>query len=126
MTTVVLDAQDHAAETAYDVDDVEYLRHGDKPLLARVFRPRGEGPYPALVEALRDAFRGDIATPLRHTHMIQQPGGSEAKPCGNGASARMSPTYQAAAGPTIRTGADSVWSRRTRGGAKVPPLARPE
>ena len=35
--------------------------------------------YPALVEALRDAFRTDIATPLRHTHMIKQPSGSEAK-----------------------------------------------
>ena len=35
--------------------------------------------YPALVEALREAFRGDIETPLRHTHMIPQPGGSEAK-----------------------------------------------
>ena len=35
--------------------------------------------YPALIEALRDAFRADIETPLRHTHMIPQPGGSEAK-----------------------------------------------
>ena len=36
--------------TAFDVADVEYLRHGDKPLLARIFTPRGEGPFPALVE----------------------------------------------------------------------------
>ena len=35
--------------------------------------------YPALIEALRAAFRTDIATPLRHTHMIRQPSGSEAK-----------------------------------------------
>ena len=35
--------------------------------------------YPALIEALREAFRADIETPLRHTHMIAQPGGSEAK-----------------------------------------------
>ena len=35
--------------------------------------------YPALIEALREAFRTDIASPLRHTHMIPQPGGSEAK-----------------------------------------------
>ena len=35
--------------------------------------------YPALVEALREAFRADIAAPLRHHHMIAQPGGSEAK-----------------------------------------------
>src|SRR5262245_45216314 len=34
----------------FDAEDVEYLRHGDKPLLARVHRPRGEGPFPALVE----------------------------------------------------------------------------
>jgi acetyl esterase len=33
-----------------DVEDVEYLRHGDKPLLARVHTPRGAGPFPALVE----------------------------------------------------------------------------
>ena len=25
-----------------DVEDIEYLRHGDKPLLARVFTPRGD------------------------------------------------------------------------------------
>src|SRR3954470_22625429 len=35
--------------------------------------------YPALIEALREAFRGDITSPLRHTHMIQQPSGTEAK-----------------------------------------------
>jgi acetyl esterase len=32
------------------VEDVEYLRHGDKPLLARLFRPRGTGPFPLVVE----------------------------------------------------------------------------
>jgi ornithine cyclodeaminase/alanine dehydrogenase-like protein (mu-crystallin family) len=36
-------------------------------------------PHPALIEALRDAFRADIETPLRHTHMIAQPSGVEAK-----------------------------------------------
>lgn len=35
--------------------------------------------YPALIETLREAFRSDIETPLRHTHMIKQPSGSEAK-----------------------------------------------
>src|SRR5213593_1448948 len=34
----------------FDVEDVEYLRHGDKPLLARLFRPRGTGPFPLIVE----------------------------------------------------------------------------
>jgi acetyl esterase len=33
-----------------DVEDVEYLRHGDTPLLARLFKPRGQGPFPVLVE----------------------------------------------------------------------------
>ena len=30
--------------------------------------------YPALVEALREAFRADIAAPVRHHHTIPQPG----------------------------------------------------
>jgi acetyl esterase/lipase len=33
-----------------DVEDVEYLRHGDSALLARLFKPRGQGPFPAIVE----------------------------------------------------------------------------
>src|ERR1700746_662811 len=48
MTTAALDL---ARKThAYDVIDMEYLRHGDKPLLASVYVPRGDGPFPALVE----------------------------------------------------------------------------
>src|SRR5918997_3587259 len=36
----------------YDIDvaDVEYLRHGDTSLLARLFKPRGSGPFPLMVE----------------------------------------------------------------------------
>ncbi len=37
-------------EYAIDVDDVEYIRHGDKGYLARVYRPRGKGPFPFAVE----------------------------------------------------------------------------
>jgi acetyl esterase len=33
-----------------DVEDVEYLRHGDKPLLAHVYKPRGEGPFPLIID----------------------------------------------------------------------------
>jgi acetyl esterase len=33
-----------------EVKDVEYVRHGDKALLARLFKPRGSGPFPLLVE----------------------------------------------------------------------------
>jgi acetyl esterase len=67
MTTAVLDAK----TTAYDVDDVEYLRHGDKPLLARVFKPRGEGPFPSLVECHGGAWcMSDRKTEhLRHEFM---------------------------------------------------------
>ncbi len=38
--------------TTYEVkvEDVEYLRHGDKPFLARLFRPQGSGPFPVMVE----------------------------------------------------------------------------
>ncbi len=33
-----------------DVEDVEYLRHGAAPLLARVYKPRGTGPFPLIVD----------------------------------------------------------------------------
>jgi acetyl esterase len=45
---------------AIDIADVEYLRHGDKPLLARLFKPRGSGPFPLIVELHGGAWcRGD-------------------------------------------------------------------
>jgi acetyl esterase/lipase len=33
-----------------DVDDIEYRHDGIRPWLARVYRPRGRGPFPALLE----------------------------------------------------------------------------
>lgn len=33
-----------------DVEDREYVRHGEAPLLARVFKPRGDGPFPLIIE----------------------------------------------------------------------------
>jgi acetyl esterase/lipase len=33
-----------------DVEDVEYLRHGNKPLLARLYKPRGTGPFPLIID----------------------------------------------------------------------------
>src|SRR6185295_42801 len=33
-----------------DVEDIEYLRHGDKPLLARLFKPKGAGPFPLVID----------------------------------------------------------------------------
>lgn len=45
---------------AIDVEDVEYLRHGTKPLLARLYKPRGTGPFPLIVELHGGAWcRGD-------------------------------------------------------------------
>src|SRR5579885_1953995 len=72
MTTTILEAKDSsAATTVFDVEDVEYLRHGDQPLLARIFKPRGEGPFPALVECHGGAWcLSDRKTEhLRHDYM---------------------------------------------------------
>ena len=33
-----------------DVEDVEYIRHGNKPLLARIYKPRGTGPFPLIID----------------------------------------------------------------------------
>jgi acetyl esterase/lipase len=67
MTTATLEAKTHA----FDVEDVEYLRHGDKPLLVRVFKPKGEGPFPAMVECHGGAWcQSDRFTEkLRHEAM---------------------------------------------------------
>ena len=43
-----------------DVRDIEYLRHDSGPLLARVFQPRGSGPFPLIVDMHGGAWcRGD-------------------------------------------------------------------
>jgi acetyl esterase len=45
---------------AVDIEDVPYLRHGDKPLLARIYKPKGSGPFPLLIELHGGAWcRGD-------------------------------------------------------------------
>lgn len=38
------------ATYAIDVEDVEYVRHGDKSLLATLFKPKGKGPFPILID----------------------------------------------------------------------------
>jgi acetyl esterase len=67
MTTAVLDAK----TTEFDVADVEYLRHGNVPLLARVYTPRGAGPFPALVECHGGAWclSDRLSDKLRHEYM---------------------------------------------------------
>ena len=41
-----------STRTTYEVqiEDVEYLQHGDNPFLARLFKPQGTGPFPVMVE----------------------------------------------------------------------------
>lgn len=39
-----------AARCEVETSDLEYRRSGGAPLLARLYRPRGAGPFPALVE----------------------------------------------------------------------------
>jgi acetyl esterase/lipase len=67
MTTAILEAK----EQDFGVEDVEYLRHGDKPLLARVHKPSGEGPFPALVECHGGAwcFQDRQTEQVRHRYM---------------------------------------------------------
>src|ERR1041385_7509298 len=67
MTTAVLEAR----TTDFDVADIEYLRHGDKPLLARIYKPKGAGPFPAMVECHGGAWcMSDRHTEkLRHQYM---------------------------------------------------------
>jgi acetyl esterase/lipase len=54
MLMTVTTATDRAAQSrphyAIDVEDVEYLWHDGKPLLARLFKPRGDGPFPIMVD----------------------------------------------------------------------------
>ena len=43
-----------------EIDDVQYLVNGNLPLLARVFRPKGKGPFPVVIELHGGAWvRGD-------------------------------------------------------------------
>lgn len=38
------------AKFKFKAFDVEYLRHGTTPLLARIYQPEGEGPFPAILD----------------------------------------------------------------------------
>ncbi|HWP59144.1 MAG TPA: alpha/beta hydrolase [Candidatus Acidoferrales bacterium] len=45
-----------------DVQDVEYQSQAGKPWLARVYRPRGAGPFPAIVDVHGGAWRNGDRT----------------------------------------------------------------
>lgn len=67
MTAAVLEAK----TSAFDVEEIEYLRHGDKPLIARIYKPRGAGPFPAMVECHGGAWclSDRMTEKLRHEYM---------------------------------------------------------
>jgi acetyl esterase/lipase len=45
-----------------EVEDVEYIRHGETPYLVRLFKPAGQGPFPLIVQLHGGAWcRGDRA-----------------------------------------------------------------
>jgi acetyl esterase/lipase len=45
----------------YTTQDVEYLRHGERGFMARLFKPQGAGPFPAVVEVHGGAWcNGDL------------------------------------------------------------------
>jgi len=60
----------NAATTTYafTTEDVEYLRHGDKPLLLRLFKPEGKGPFPTVIELHGGAWSRGDRTIERHRH----------------------------------------------------------
>src|SRR5215216_5500226 len=53
-----------APERTYDVDvaDVEYHRDASRALLARIYRPRADGPFPALIEIHGGAWTSNDRT----------------------------------------------------------------
>jgi acetyl esterase/lipase len=51
-----------AVSSDITIEDVEYLRHGGKPLLARLYRPRGEGPFPGVIEVHGGAWTSNDRT----------------------------------------------------------------
>ena len=55
------DLQCQAESTSSPRKIIEYLRHGDRALKLRVFRPRGDGPFPAVIDLHGGAWcNGDL------------------------------------------------------------------
>src|SRR5579862_9035245 len=45
----------------FTTEDVEYLRHGDRKIMARVFKPEGAGPFPCFIDLHGGAWTsGDL------------------------------------------------------------------
>lgn len=54
----------------FTTEDVEYLRRGDKPLLARLYRPKGVGPHPGLIEVHGGAWTANDRTANTAIHEV--------------------------------------------------------
>jgi len=54
--------------------DIEYLRHGAKPLLLRLYKPAGRGPFPTLVDLHGGAWHNGDRTmdQTRHTALAER------------------------------------------------------
>lgn len=75
MAAATAKPSDAAQTYAFDVEDVEYLRHGDKPLLARLFKPRGAGPFPLMVDLHGGAWcNGDRLNDTRINEALAKSG----------------------------------------------------
>ena len=46
----------------FTVEDVEYLSHGGSPLLLRLFKPKGAGPFPLMIDLHGGAWCGQDRT----------------------------------------------------------------
>ncbi|MBV9862373.1 MAG: alpha/beta hydrolase [Alphaproteobacteria bacterium] len=56
-------------------EDAEYLRHGDTALKLRLFKPQGEGPFPAVVDLHGGAWTtGDLADCQQRGEALAQRG----------------------------------------------------
>jgi acetyl esterase/lipase len=59
----------------FTTQDVEYLRHGDKPLQVRLVLPQGDGPFPAIVDLHGGAWTsGDLADCVPRAEVLAQGG----------------------------------------------------
>ena len=46
----------------HTAEDIEYLRHGDRPMVMRLVRPAGAGPFPAVIDLHGGAWtNGDLS-----------------------------------------------------------------
>lgn len=47
---------------AFTTETVEYIRHGDTPIMAKLYKPSGDGPFPMIIDLHGGAWsNGDLA-----------------------------------------------------------------